>query len=183
MRSLRQSRTFDFNEVAAGIADKLEHRHPPVFGTVGGTRSGKPSRAAERAAPGATGALDDVHWHCLALARATKLGRRAAAVGFDWPDVAGPHAKVLEELGEVEAARAGAPGSTVEDELGDLLLAVTSYARHLQVDPETALRRANARFESRFRAMEEVTASRPSTCRMSPETRPAVEAAKQAFQS
>jgi ATP diphosphatase len=77
-------------------------------------------------------------------------------VGFDWPDAAGPHAKVIEELGEVEAARRGAPGSTVEDELGDLLLAVTSYARHLKVDPETALRRANARFEGRFRAMEEV---------------------------
>ncbi len=95
-----------------------------------------------------------------ALARATKLGKRAATVGFDWPDAAGPHAKVIEELAEVEAARGGAPGSTVEDEVGDLLLAVTSYARHLKVDPETALRRANARFEGRFRAMEEVARRR-----------------------
>jgi len=75
-------------------------------------------------------------------------------VGFDWPDARGPHAKILEELAEVEAAAQGVPGSTVEDEVGDLLLAVTSYARHLRVDPETALRRANARFEGRFQAME-----------------------------
>jgi nucleoside triphosphate diphosphatase len=98
--------------------------------------------------------LDDVPLALPALARAAKLGKRAATVGFDWPDATGPRAKVLEELAEVEAAQQGAPGSTVEDELGDLLLAVVSYARHLKVDPETALRRANGRFESRFRGME-----------------------------
>ncbi len=95
-----------------------------------------------------------------ALMRATKLGKRAAAAGFDWPDATGPHAKVLEELAEVEAALQGAAGSTVEDELGDLLLAVTSYARHLKVDPEAALRRANSRFENRFRAMEQLALHR-----------------------
>jgi ATP diphosphatase len=144
---------FDFNAVAAGIAAKLERRHPHVFG--GGEHQPWESiKSAEREARGARGALDDVPLALPALARASKLGKRAATTGFDWPDVSGPHAKVLEELAEVEAARLGAPGSTVEDELGDLLLAVTSYARHLKVDPETALRRANARFEGRFRAME-----------------------------
>jgi nucleoside triphosphate diphosphatase len=153
---------FDFNDVAAGIADKLVHRHPHVFGS-GGT--GDPHqwesiKAAERAARGTTGALDDVPFALPALMRATKLGKRAATVGFDWPDVAGPRAKVLEELDEVEAAREGAQGSSIEDELGDLLLAVTSYARHLKVDPETALRRANNRFEKRFRAMETLAQGR-----------------------
>jgi nucleoside triphosphate diphosphatase len=153
---------FDFNDVAAGIADKLVHRHPHVFGD-GGT--GDPHqwesiKAAERAARGTTGVLDEVPPALPALMRATKLGKRAATVGFDWPDAAGPHAKVLEELAEVEAAREGAAGSTVEDEIGDLLLAVTSYARHLKVDPETALRRANSRFEDRFRAMESLAQAR-----------------------
>jgi ATP diphosphatase len=156
-----QSR-FDFNDVAAGIAGKLTHRHPHVFGT--GSDAGhhhwEAIKAEERAARGNTGALDDVPLALPALARATKLGKRAATVGFDWPDAAGPRAKVLEELAEVEAAQQGAAGSTVEDELGDLLLAVTSYARHLKVDPETALRRANSRFEARFRAMEQLAARR-----------------------
>ncbi len=89
-----------------------------------------------------------------ALSRATKLGKRAAQVGFDWPDADGVHAKILEELAEVaEAARAG-DKARCEDEVGDLLLAVTSLARHLRVDPETALRRALAKFEARFTAME-----------------------------
>lgn len=153
---------FDFNDVAAGIASKLVHRHPHVFGERGSGdhRQWESIKAAERAARGATGVLDDVPHTLPALMRATKLGRRAASVGFDWPDAAGPHAKVQEELAEVEAAREGAAGSTVEDEIGDLLLAVTSYARHLKVDPETALRRANHRFEERFRAMESLAVSR-----------------------
>jgi ATP diphosphatase len=81
-------------------------------------------------------------------------------VGFDWPDAAGPRAKLLEELAEVDAAQRGEGSSSVEDELGDLLLAATSLARHLKVDPETALRRANSRFETRFRAMETLASSR-----------------------
>jgi ATP diphosphatase len=153
---------FNFNDVAAGIASKLTQRHPHVFaghGT-GDHQQWEAIKADERAARGATGVLDDVALALPALARATKLGKRAAAVGFDWPDAAGPHAKVLEELAEVDAALRGAAGSTVEDEVGDLLLAVTSYARHLKVDPETALRRANTRFESRFRAMEHLALRR-----------------------
>ena len=153
---------FDFDDVADGIASKLVHRHPHVFGEGGGADHPhwESIKAAERAARGTTGVLDDVPQALPALMRATKLGKRAATVGFDWPDATGPHAKVLEELAEVEAARAGAAGSTVEDEIGDLLLAVTSYARHLEVDSETALRRANHRFESRFRAMESLAKAR-----------------------
>jgi ATP diphosphatase len=147
---------FDFDQVAAGIAAKLERRHPHVFGD-GDTRDyahWEAIKADERSARGAAGVLDEVPVALPALSRAAKLGKRAATVGFDWPDASGPRAKIMEELAEVEAACQGAPGSTVEQELGDLLLAVTSYARHLKVDAEEALRGANRRFESRFRAME-----------------------------
>jgi nucleoside triphosphate diphosphatase len=154
---------YDFDAVADGIAAKLEHRHPHVFAQ-GGTGADHTHwehiKAAERAARGATGVLDDVPLALPALTRATKLGKRAATVGFDWPDASGPRAKVLEELAEVDAARQGLGESSLEDEVGDLLLAVTSFARHLHVDPEAALRRANTRFESRFRAMEQLAASR-----------------------
>jgi nucleoside triphosphate diphosphatase len=152
---------YNFNDVAAGIARKLISRHPHVFGGgEGDHRNWERIKAGERAARGADGVLDDVPLSLPAVSRAMKLGKRAATVGFDWPDAAGPHAKILEELDEVEAARRGAPGSTVEDELGDLLLAVVSYARHLKVDPETALRRANSRFEVRFRGVEQLARER-----------------------
>jgi ATP diphosphatase len=153
---------YDFNAVAHAIAGKLERRHPHVFGKASQSEAGDWERlkAAERAARGASGLLDDVPLTLPALTRAMKLGKRAAAVGFDWPDAAGPRAKLLEELAEVDAAQRGEGSSSVEDELGDLLLAATSLARHLKVDPETALRRANSRFEARFRAMEALASSR-----------------------
>lgn len=155
----------DFDAIAAGIATKLERRHPHVFAGAGAPQSGEWERikAGERAARGAGGVLDDVPVALPALTRAVKLGKRAATVGFDWKDAEGARAKVLEELAEVDAARRGEPGSGVEDELGDLLLAATSLARHLRVDPETALRRANERFEARFRAMEALARSRGQT--------------------
>ncbi len=147
---------YDFDQVAHAIADKLERRHPHVFGREG--RQEAPDwerlKAAERAARGSAGLLDDIPLTLPALSRAARLGKRAATVGFDWPDASGPRAKLLEELAEVDAAQRGEGPSSVEDELGDLLLAATSLARHLKVDPETALRRANVRFEARFRAME-----------------------------
>jgi nucleoside triphosphate diphosphatase len=152
---------YDFDAVAVAIASKLISRHPHVFG--GGTgdhRNWESIKAGERTERGALGVLDDVPLALPALSRAAKLGKRAATVGFDWPDATGPRAKIMEELAEVEAAQQGVPGSTVEDEVGDLLLAVVSYARHLKVDPETALRRANSRFESRFRAMEALARER-----------------------
>lgn len=152
---------YDFDDVAAGIAEKLTRRHPHVFGAGGSGDVAQWERikAAEREARGTHGVLDDVPLSLPALTRATKLGKRAATVGFDWPDAAGARAKVAEELAEVDAA-AGESAARVAEELGDLLLAVTSLARHLRVDPETALRQANQRFENRFRCMEALAARR-----------------------
>jgi ATP diphosphatase len=155
---------YDFDAIADGIAAKLERRHPHVFAPDGrdATRW-EQIKAGERAARGAGGVLDEVPVALPALTRAVKLGKRAATVGFDWPDAAGPRAKLLEELGEVDAAARGAGESSLEHEVGDLLLAAVSLARHLHVDPETALRRANGRFETRFRAMEELAVRRGRT--------------------
>lgn len=153
---------YDFDAVAHAMAGKLERRHPHVF--AGGDRRNashwEEFKAEERAARGEGGVLDDVPVTLPALTRATKLGTRAARVGFDWTDADGPRAKLLEELAEVDAARRGEGSSTLEDEVGDLLLAATSLARHLGVDPETALRRANGRFEARFRTMESLARQR-----------------------
>jgi ATP diphosphatase len=153
---------YGFDDVAGGIADKLTRRHPHVFAGEGpeAHRKWESLKADERRHRGITGALGDVPLALPSLARAAKLGKRAAAVGFDWPDAEGPGLKILEELAEVQEARSGVGNSTVEDEIGDLLLAVTSLARHLRVDPETALRRANGRFEERFALMERLAAAR-----------------------
>lgn len=158
----RERGEYDFDAVADAIATKLERRHPHVFGGADGRDAGhwEELKAEERAARGASSALDDVPLTLPALARATKLGKRAARVGFDWPDAEGARAKVFEELEEIEAARRGEGDSSLEDEVGDLLLAVTSFARHLGVEPETALRRASQRFEQRFRALEALARQR-----------------------
>jgi nucleoside triphosphate diphosphatase len=147
---------YDFDAVARGIADKLVRRHPHVFasGDPRGAADWEAIKAAERAARGEHSLLDGIAHAAPALSRAAKVGKRAAQVGFDWPDTEGVHAKIQEELAEVaEAARAG-DAARCEEEVGDLLLAVTSLARHLHVDPETALRRALAKFEARFTKME-----------------------------
>jgi MazG family protein len=162
---------FDFEEVVSGIAAKLERRHPHVFGE---TRIGSAAeqtlaweehKARERAAlgavAGAAAALAGVAQALPALTRAVKLQQRAARVGFDWPEVGDVLAKVDEELAEVRAELdAGIPSpEALEHEVGDLLLAVSNLARHLCIDPETALRRANRRFEGRFRHMEQALAA------------------------
>lgn len=153
---------YDFDSVALAIAEKLARRHPHVFGGDNrrDARHWEQFKAEERAARGAVGLLDDIPRTLPALARAAKLGKRAARVGFDWPDAEGARAKVLEELAEVDAARRGEGASSLEDEIGDLLLAASSFARHLGVDPETALRRANRRFEARFAALESLARQR-----------------------
>jgi nucleoside triphosphate diphosphatase len=152
---------FDFATVARGLADKMRHRHPHVFGTARIADAGAQTvaweahKARERAAR-SDGALDGVPTNLPALARAQKLGRRAARVGFDWPDAAAVLDKLAEETRELEtalAARARAP-EAVEEELGDLLFTITNLARHLEVDAEGALRRAGLKFERRFRALE-----------------------------
>ena len=163
--------SFDFESVAAGIAEKLERRHPHVFGEarIGSAKeqslAWEEHKARERAlhADGPhAGALDGVAQALPALTRAVKLQQRAARVGFDWPSLDGVLAKVDEELAELRAeldAEPPEPGR-LEHELGDLLLAVTNLSRHLAIDPEAALRRANRRFETRFHHMEQALAVR-----------------------
>lgn len=147
---------FGFDDVANAISDKMERRHPHIFGdgqTADVRQQWEQIKAAERAADGPVGALAGVALSLPALLRAQKLQGRAARVGFDWPDTAGPRAKIAEELDEVAAAASDAER---HEEVGDLLLAVVNYARHLGVDSETALRDANAKFARRFAAMEEL---------------------------
>ncbi len=154
---------FDFASIADSISDKLVARHPHVFGgaTLAGAgeqnRAWEEHKARERAAnaPGAS-ELADVPLALPALARAAKLGKRAARVGFDWPDPQGAREKIDEELRETESAT---DAGRVE-ELGDALFAVANWSRHLGIDPEEALRLANAKFERRFRAMEDMARAR-----------------------
>jgi ATP diphosphatase len=148
-RIAEQLGAFDLNDVADAIADKMERRHPHLFGDAEARPDWETLKASERR--DADSELDGVALALPALMRAEKLQKRAARTGFDWPDTSGPRAKIHEELAEVDAAT-----STEEriDEVGDLLFAVVNYARHLGVDPEVALRGANAKFERRFRAIE-----------------------------
>ncbi|MGF1545480.1 MAG: nucleoside triphosphate pyrophosphohydrolase [Parvularculaceae bacterium] len=156
---------FGFDDVARAIADKMERRHPHVFGEADArdaeaqTRSWEAQKAAEREARGARGVLDDLPVGLPALARAAKLQKRAARVGFDWPDVDGVLDKVAEEAREVADAAARGDANHVEEEFGDLAFALVNLARRLKVDPETALRRANAKFERRFRHIESALAA------------------------
>jgi len=160
-RMAEEEGRFDFDDVAAGLADKLVRRHPHVFGeTVLANAAERETaweqaKADERAAKGDEDAsvLAGVTLGLPALKRAQKLQRRAARVGFDWPDAGGPRAKVQEELEELDAA-AGDPDA-VEAEIGDLLFSVVNLARHHEVDAETALRRAGHRFEDRLRRVEQ----------------------------
>ena len=149
-RIAEEAGLFAFTDVAAAIADKMERRHPHIFGQANASPGWEALKATERAANAQSGALAGVAAALPALLRATKLQKRAARVGFDWPDVTGPLAKINEELTEVAAA---AP-TNVEEEVGDLLFAVVNYARHLGIDSEVALRRGNRKFEGRFAAME-----------------------------
>lgn len=143
---------FAFPDVVASISDKMERRHPHIFGDTpeGGHHLWEQIKAEERRAKAAHGALDGVALGLPALMRAEKLQKRAARTGFDWPDEDGPRAKIDEELAEI--AEAGP--DTLEEEFGDLLFAVVNWARHRGVDAEAALRAANHKFERRFAAME-----------------------------
>jgi ATP diphosphatase len=156
---------FAFDDVVDAICDKLTRRHPHVFGDAvvadarGQTEAWERFKLQERKASGRDdGALSDIPAALPALTRARKLGMRAAAAGFDWPDGAGPRAKIDEELAELDRARAEADAGRLEAELGDLLFSVVNLARHLDLDPETALRRANDRFSRRYRHLERALA-------------------------
>ncbi len=161
---------FSFTEIAEGLAEKLQRRHPHVrFPDRGAEITGvgedevhrnwerikheeRTSRAGEE---GHHSVLDDIPLALPALARARKLQRRAANTGFDWTDAAGVLEKVDEEIAELrEVTAAGGDPDALEDELGDLLFTCVNLSRHLGVDAETALRRANRKFEARFRWLE-----------------------------
>jgi nucleoside triphosphate diphosphatase len=152
-RMAEEAGDFALTDVANAISDKMERRHPHIFlgATEGGHHLWEQIKAAERGEKGHESALDGVAIGLPALLRAEKLQKRAARTGFDWPDPSGARAKVDEELVEVEDATTQAE---IEEELGDLLFAVVNWARKLGVDPEAALRGANAKFEKRFKAME-----------------------------
>jgi nucleoside triphosphate diphosphatase len=147
-RIAEQAGQFSLDDVANAIADKMERRHPHLFGTASERPDWEAMKATERVG---TSALDGVAFALPALMRAEKLQKRAARTGFDWPDVNGPRAKIVEELEEISSATTS---DAREDEVGDLLFAVVNFARHLNIDPEVALRRANRKFERRFRAIE-----------------------------
>jgi nucleoside triphosphate diphosphatase len=145
---------FTLEDVIERICDKMERRHPHIFGDTehGGHHLWEKIKADERAANPDKSALAGVALALPALERAAKLQRRAARVGFDWADKAGPRAKIDEELAELDAET---DHHRMLDELGDLLFAVVNLSRHLNIEPEAALREANAKFERRFRAIEE----------------------------
>ena len=144
---------FTLEDVLSRICDKMERRHPHIFGDAehGGHHLWEIIKAEERAASPDRSALAGVALALPALERAAKLQRRAARVGFDWPDVSGPRAKIDEELAELDAET---DHDRKLEELGDLLFAVVNLARHLNVEPEAALREANSKFERRFRQIE-----------------------------
>ncbi len=163
-RMAQEAGAFAFGEIVDGICDKLLRRHPHVFGSraerAAGLREGSWERikAAERSGDGDDSALAGVARSLPALMRAQKLGRRAAGVGFDWPDRKGVREKIFEELDELEEAVGTRDPAQVEEEFGDLLFAIVNLARHLDVDAEKSLAGANAKFERRFREMERAIA-------------------------
>ena len=153
-RMAEEAGAFALDDVMASICDKMVRRHPHVFGPNASTTESpgwEALKAEERGASDDQSALAGVANALPALKRAEKLQKRAARIGFDWPDIKGPRAKIDEELAEIERAENAAERSA---ELGDLLFSVVNYARHLDVDPEAALREAASRFERRFRKVE-----------------------------
>ena len=150
---------FDLNDVADGVCKKLIYRHPHVFGNVavGSTdeilANWEELKKAEKGQASQADAVDAVARSLPALWRAEKVQKKAAKVGFDWPDVSGAVDKMSEELEEVKAAMAG--NGDVAEELGDLLFAVVNASRFLNVDAEMALHAASDKFATRFRRVEE----------------------------
>jgi ATP diphosphatase len=142
---------FALDDVIERICDKLERRHPDIFGDAEHSPGWENIKAAERQKSPDDSALAGIALALPALERAAKLQRRAARTGFDWPDQSGPRAKIDEELAELDAE---SEHPRMLEELGDLLFAVVNLARHLNIEPEAALRDANRKFETRFRAIE-----------------------------
>lgn len=168
-RMAEEAGHFTYAEVARGIADKMVRRHPNVFGdqpvadAAAQVQAWEASKAAERGAKGETGVLEGVALALPALTRAEKLTKRAARVGFDWPDAEAVLDKLEEEAGELRAELPGADPDRIEDELGDMLFVMANLARKLKTDPEAALRRANAKFARRFGFIESALAAQGRT--------------------
>ena len=169
-RMAEERGAFDFHAVATGVADKMVRRHPHVFGdqqvdsAQEMTEAWEAGKAAERAAKaeasgGVASVLDGVIGGLPALTRAVKLQKRAARVGFDWTDPLDILAKLHEEADEVREAAGSGSRAHLTDELGDLLFVVANLCRRYDVDPEAALRGANAKFEGRFRSIERTLAA------------------------
>ncbi len=169
-RMAEEAGSFAFDDVAATIAAKMVRRHPHVFGdaeihsVAAQNEAWEAHKAAERRAAAAGGdesVIDGVALALPALLRAAKISRRAARIGFDWPDARAVLPKIAEEIAEIEAELDGdAAPAAIEEEVGDLLFAVANLARKLEVEPETALRRATAKFERRFRRVEALARDR-----------------------
>jgi ATP diphosphatase len=168
-RMAEEAGAFSLADVIAAINDKMIRRHPHVFGekdvrsaheqTVAWEVMKAAERARKAAPEGPASALDGVARALPALLRAEKLQKRAARTGFDWTETPPIFDKLEEEVAEVKAAIAGGDPAEIEDEVGDLLFVAANLARRLEIDPEQALRKANAKFERRFRAMEAAAAA------------------------
>jgi ATP diphosphatase len=152
-RMAEEAGHFAFDDVAKSISDKMEARHPHVFGD-GASPGWEALKAAERNEKGATSAMDGIARALPALLRAEKLQKRAARVGFDWPDTEGPAAKLAEEVEELRSAE----DAKRLEEAGDVLFAAVNLVRAYGISPEEALRATNDKFERRFRAMEDLAA-------------------------
>ncbi len=151
-RMAEERGAFELNDVIASICDKMIRRHPHVFGPEGSKADWEGIKASERREnTDDHSAVAGIALAFPALMRAEKLQKRAASTGFDWPDVSGAREKIDEELAELEAADTD---DAREDEMGDILFSVVNLARKLDIDPEVALRRTNAKFEQRFRTVE-----------------------------
>lgn len=170
----REAARFDVGDVCAAIHAKLVRRHPHIFGdaapegTPGSKEGWEAIKRKERAEKGgaagrASSALDGVPRHLPALLRAYRTGEKARGAGFDWPSHHGVVDKIKEELGEVERAILDGKKERIADEIGDLLYAIVNLARHFEIDPEGATRSTIARFEERFRLVEQSLAAEGKT--------------------
>ena len=183
-RMAEEAGQFQFADIARAISDKMIRRHPHVFAAAperdsqAQTAAWEAQKSAERAARHETGTLAGVPIGLPALTRAEKLTKRAARVGFDWPDAAAVLDKLNEEIAELKAELPMADPARLTDEVGDMLFVLANLARKLNLDPETCLRHANDKFSRRFNAMEHTFAAAGRD--LNNETLSAMEAAWQA---
>ena len=165
-----ESGHFTFDSIVKSISDKMVARHPHVFGDESRNKSAEQQiadwekiKAAERAGKKQTGTLDGVAIGLPGMTRAVKLQKRAARVGFDWPEIGQVIDKLIEEAGELAEARDSMSKDKITDEFGDLLFVMANLARHLDIDPEEALRSTNTKFTRRFAAIEDALAAKGKT--------------------